>query len=184
MGLQGLLQQLPHRHTGIQGGIGVLKDQLHIPALLPHGLFLQGAQILTIEIDMSGGGFDQPQDRAARGGFAAAGFAHQAECLLLPDLKGDVFYGMDVAHGFSDDSPLNGEVGLEVLHVQDDIVSAHAVSSFGVSAWSQQRHRCPGEISDSAGARLRQMSIQCSQRSAKRQPTLKFPAVGTVPWMV
>ena len=91
---------------------------------------------------------------------------------------------MDVAHGFPDDSPLNGEVGLEVLHVQDDIVSAHAVSSFGVSAWSQQRHRCPGEISDSAGARLRQMSIQCSQRSAKRQPALKFPAVGTVPWMV
>ena len=184
MGPERLLQQLPHGHAGIQGGVGVLKDELHVPALLPHSLPVQRTQVLTIEKDLPGGGLDEPQNGPARGRFAAAGFAHQAEGLLLPDLEGDVLHRVDIAHCFPHDAALDGKVGPQILDVQDYVVFAHTAASSRPPAWSQQRHRCPGETSVSPGTRSRQRGMQCSQRSANRQPGPKWPAVGTVPWMV
>ena len=142
-------------------------------------------EVHTVKGDGTAGGLDEPQDAPSGGGLAAAGLTHQAEGLLFMDLEGHVLHRVDIAHRLADDAALDGEIGLEVLHIQQHRGFAHTAASFSASpAWSQQRHRCPGATSVRAGGFSLQMPMQWSQRSANRQPVPKLPAVGTVPRMV
>ena len=118
MGEQRLLQKLAHRHAGIQGGIGVLKDQLHVPPLEAHFLLVQGAQVLALEENAALLGLDQTENGAARGGLAATGFTHQTEGLLLPDGEGDILHRVDITHHLMGDAAPDGEIGFEVLDLQ------------------------------------------------------------------
>ncbi|MPM20519.1 hypothetical protein SDC9_66949 [bioreactor metagenome] len=184
MGVQRLLQQSPHRHARIQGGVGILKDKLHVPPLLPQHFPVQRAEIVAPKINIPGGRLDEPQQRAPRGGFSAAGFTHQGEGFLFINLKAHVLHGMHMAHGAPDDAALDGKIGPQVLNLQNRLLLRHSNASPSArSAWSQQRHRCPGAASRSGGFLALQMGMQWSQRSANRQPAPKAPAVGTIPRM-
>ena len=84
---QGFAEDRADRHARIERGERVLEDDLHVA---PHG-----AQIVAAEAAARParrrrsrrGGLDQAQHAAARGGFAAAGFADQSERLAAIDRK-------------------------------------------------------------------------------------------------
>ena len=69
------------RHARIERGERVLKDDLHLPAVGPQLGLAQMRDVAAVDLDAAVGRLDQPQDGAPDGGFAAAGFADQAERL-------------------------------------------------------------------------------------------------------
>ena len=104
---QRLFQNLLHVLVGIQGGIGVLKDDLH-PLVIGQQILAPGVgDILTVKEDLSVRGVVHTDQRSAKGGFPAAGFSHQAKALALSDVEGDAVNSLDktlaaaqkVAHG-------------------------------------------------------------------------------------
>ena len=65
----------------IQRRVGVLEDDLHVPAHRPQVRVRHGGQLLAVEPHRAGRRLVQLQDGPAGGGFPAAGFADQAERL-------------------------------------------------------------------------------------------------------
>ena len=86
MDIQRLADDVGDRHAWVQGRIGILKDH--------GGLFAElldigwGLQLFSVIPDFAAGGLIQMQDRAANGGLAAAGLAHQTQRLSLVDAEG------------------------------------------------------------------------------------------------
>ena len=115
MHLQGLFQEPAHSHARVQGRVRVLKDQLHVPAHFPHGLRTYILQLGPVKEDLSACRFDRSQYGAACGGFSTAGLANQRECLLLPDLKGNIFHRMHIAGGLSNDTARIGKYVVRCL---------------------------------------------------------------------
>jgi hypothetical protein len=79
-------------HAGIEGGIGILKDHLHVPA---EGAHVVGQSLISIP-HFSGCRLLESQDRPAQGRFAAPGFAHKTERLSFRDFEG---YTVNRMHG-------------------------------------------------------------------------------------
>ena len=98
----------------VQGGKRVLEDDLHILAPLAQLSSAELQNVFAVKDHPAGGGFDQPQDAAAGGGLAAAGFAHDAEGLALFQGKGDIVDGVQHA-------PAGLEVFFQVLDFQDGV---------------------------------------------------------------
>ncbi len=71
----------------------------------------QLCDVLAVQPDAAGGGIDQPGDGAAKSGFAAAAFAHQAEGFARREAKAHVVHRLDK-------SLLDGEMNFEVSHLQ------------------------------------------------------------------
>jgi hypothetical protein len=88
-----LLDNLSRSHARVQRGIRILKNDLHVASreskFLPRVL----EDVRSAEPHLSRGGFDEPEDAAAGGGFAAAGFPHEAERLTFFDGEGHVVNG-------------------------------------------------------------------------------------------
>ena len=106
MGHQGFRHDAAHGELGVQGGIGILEDDLD---LLFQGLFLVFGhleQVLAIVFDGARRGGEELDDHLAGGGFAAAGFPHQAEGLPLVYVEADAVHRLHIA--------LLGEEGLAV----------------------------------------------------------------------
>ena len=106
MGHQGFRHDAAHGELGVQGGIGVLEDDLD---LLFQGLFLVFGhleQVLAIVFDGARRGGEELDDHLAGGGFAAAGFPHQAEGLPFVYVEADAVHRLHIA--------LLGEEGLAV----------------------------------------------------------------------
>ena len=80
---------------GIQGGIGILKDHLHLPTDGAHLLRLEPGDIASVEYDLAGLWLDQLDDGAGRGRLSASGLSHQAEHLALLHIKADIVDRMD-----------------------------------------------------------------------------------------
>src|SRR5215813_14652190 len=84
---QGLSDDRAHRHPRIQGGVGVLKNDLHVTAEMPEGPLVQRGDFLVVEDDLARRGLNEAQNAAAGGRLAAAGLTHQAQ--RLPPLNGE-----------------------------------------------------------------------------------------------
>ena len=113
--VQRLTDDVGDRHAGIQRGVGILKDHGGLLAeLLDVLLALDG---LAVEDHLSGGGLVQVQNRAAHGGLAAAGLAHQAQRLALVDGEGDVIHGLEGLG--AEEAHVDIEVFLEVLDLNE-----------------------------------------------------------------
>ena len=69
--------------------------------------------------DLSGGGLDEAEDRAAGRGFAAAGFADEAERLAAVDVEADVVDGADVVDRAGEDAAADGEIDLQVFYGEE-----------------------------------------------------------------
>ena len=173
----GLSQGLFHRPPGVQGRVGVLEYDLH---LLPVGLHLlrtQLADILPAVQNLSLRGLMKPQHRPPGGGFAAAGFPHDAQGLLLVHVEADP---VDRLHGLG----LGAEKALfariefaQIFYFQQ---SAHALSS----RTPQHLQKCPSSTSTSSGSSRRHRSVHRGQRGAKAQPCVFSVSAGTMPGMV
>ncbi len=73
--------------SGIQGGIGILKDNLHILANLPHLPAVELQDVLVLEEYLPLRRLFKPQEAAPQGGLSATRFAHQSQGLPLFDEK-------------------------------------------------------------------------------------------------
>ena len=113
-----LADDLTDRQPRGQAGIGVLEDDLHPRAHLPQFLLAQGEHVHTLQQHFAGGLFQQAQDRAPAGGFAAAAFAHQAHGLPAPDFEGNPVHSLHVADCLLDDAGLDREPFYEVFDLK------------------------------------------------------------------
>ena len=98
--------------SGVQGGVRVLKHDLH---LLPGGgqlLALHVGDVLALQEDLALRALQQMHDGAAQGGLAAAGLADHAQGLALLDGEGHVVHGVEHARG-------HGEILEQVLDFDD-----------------------------------------------------------------
>ena len=75
----------------------VLEHHLHGGAFLAQGFGREGGDILAVDHDRACGGVVKPQERAAHGGFAAAGFADEAEGFALHDVEADAIDRLHLA---------------------------------------------------------------------------------------
>ena len=115
-----LTDDLAHGHTGLQRGEGILKDDLHLRAHIPHFLVREGIHVLTVKQHLTAGLFaGQTQDGAAGGGLATAGLAHQTHGSTTLEVKGDAVHGLHMAYGLADHTALDGEVLLQILDLQN-----------------------------------------------------------------
>ena len=78
MDVQGLADDLFDRHTGIQRGIGILENHLHLGAVLDHVLICDQ---ISVVVDLAAGGLVETQKRTADSSLAAAGLAYKSESL-------------------------------------------------------------------------------------------------------
>ena len=80
-------------HAGVEGGIGVLENHGGLLAELID--LLVGFDGLSVKEDLAARGLVQVQQGAADGGFAAAGFAHEAQRLTPADIEGDIVHRLE-----------------------------------------------------------------------------------------
>ena len=90
MDVEGLGQEIPDAHAGVQGGERVLEDQSHTAAQAAKSTGRQSKQIDGVELDGAGRGLEKAQNEAGDGALARAGFAHQAESLAARKREGDI----------------------------------------------------------------------------------------------
>ena len=112
-----------HGHAGVKAGVGVLEDQLHLPAEGEHLGLVQGNALLAVEqglavvIDLAAGGLEQIQNTAARGGLAGTGLAHQAKALAGIDGEADSVHRFDHTAVFLGEGALSqGKVLLQIAY--------------------------------------------------------------------
>jgi hypothetical protein len=112
--------------AGVKGTGGVLKDHLEMSTLLPQRLALEGQKIMTVESNPACDGFDEPDDRAAKRGFAATALSYQPQGFTGRHLEVDAINGFDELNRFSKPPTLNGEPDLEIGHFKEFHGSARA----------------------------------------------------------
>ena len=90
MQLHALSDDILYRHTGIQGGVRVLEDHLHVRReliMLFSGLLID---ILAFKVDMACCRRIQLDNASAGCRFSAAGLSDQAYRLTFVDVEGDI----------------------------------------------------------------------------------------------
>ena len=111
-----------YRHTGVERGIGVLEDHLHLGAEPAERIALHVGDVRAVEADGAAGGLIQPENGAGQGGLAAARLAHQTQVFPLEELEGHVVDSLEVALLLSlkhiAGRPLQRKPFAQVFHLQ------------------------------------------------------------------
>ena len=84
---EGLTDQLAHGVARVQGGDGVLEDDLNVPAQVGEGAVVELGQVQALEADGAAGGPVEEQDGAAGGRLRAPALSDQAQRLGLSSVK-------------------------------------------------------------------------------------------------
>ncbi len=123
MDQQRLPDNVPHGHPGVEGGIGVLEDDLHLTAKLLQLPSPQGGHIdliaVPLEEDLAPSWLNQPEDRAAASRLAAAGLPDQPQGLPLFDIEAYVINRLDLTHHPAEDPPSHREILLQILDLKE-----------------------------------------------------------------
>ncbi len=107
--LQRLPDNLADGHPGIQGGVGVLEDDLHF---FPEGMepfLVHMGHILPLVEDLASGALLKVQHGPAQGGLAAAGFPYHAQGGSLLNLEADIVHRMEIPRR-------RAEILFQILH--------------------------------------------------------------------
>ena len=105
---QRFFDDLADAHTRVERTVRILKNDLHVLAILFHFLFAQPGDVVAVVGDRALGRLDQTQQRAQQGRLSAAGFAADAERLALVKLYAHIVYRLDVG-GFFKEPFLDGK---------------------------------------------------------------------------
>src|SRR5438552_4781161 len=173
---QGLADDRAHRHSWIERRVRVLEDDLHLLAERAQRSLIERGDVLALERDLTGGRLDQAEDRAARGGLAAARLADEAQRLAGHDVERHVVHRVHTRHLAREQAATDREVLLEVANLEERLW--HGVAS----QYRKQATLWPGRTSLRGGVFSKCMGLASAQRGAKRQPGFSGPRrVGTVP---
>ena len=85
----------------------------------------QPCDIVAFETDAAGDGLLEPDDAAARGGFPAAGLAHQPKRLARLDGEAHALDGMDARESAAKQAARDVEAGNEILNLQHRLGISH-----------------------------------------------------------
>ena len=124
---QRLCNDIFNGHARIERAIRILKDDLHVLALLPERLAIHPADIPAFEKNFSVGGLCQAQNALANRRFSAAGFTHKAKGFTLVDLKAYSIDSLIVSYGFLEQSLLDGKIFFQSTNRKQRL--CHACSS-------------------------------------------------------
>src|SRR6266545_4102321 len=176
---------VPDCHPRIQRGIGILEDDLRLPAHRPQLASRDRRQLPPEEAHRPGGRLQELEDAVSRRRLARAGLADQAERLAGVDVERDVVDGLDVVDRPVDEHALlHREVLLQVPNAEEGLVAVtrprcafEEVCHLAPTGWPMrsdagwaERTQCPGRISRSSGGTIAQSSWPAyGQRGAKRQ---------------
>ena len=124
VGQQRLLDDVVNRHAGVQGGVGILEDHLDLLAVLLHGLGIDLGEVHRLPVpggieNLALGGLVGPDDAPPQSGLATPGLAHDADGLPLVHREAHVGHGPDA-------DALGVETHMDVLHIQNLLLTAHA----------------------------------------------------------
>ena len=131
---QRLGQDLAHGHARIERGVGVLEDDLHVPAQPAQRVLVEVGDLLALEAHRARGRVHQAQHQPAGGRLAAAGFADQRQRLAAGDLEADVVDGAHQADQLAADQAAADREMLDQavdLQDRDSVALAHAATSTG-----------------------------------------------------
>ena len=176
---QRLADDVADLEARVQGGVGVLEDDLQLAAPGPHLLPRQAVDALAVDANLAGGRVDQLQDRLAGGRLAAAALADETQGLALGDVERDAVDRMDLPDRALQQPLLDREMLDQSPDRQSSgLGSGHAAATR--SEWKQAA-KCPGSFSSKAGISRRHMSVAKAQRAANGQPGIGSLSEGTVP---
>ena len=111
--VQRLADDVADRHAGIQGRVGILKDDLHFPAEL--GNVLRRNRHALVD-HLTAGGLVQVQETPAHGGLAAAAFAHQTEGFARVDGEANAVHRLQ--RRVLEPAGVDGEILLQIPNLQ------------------------------------------------------------------
>ncbi len=115
-----LPDDVAHRHTGVQRGVGVLEHHLDVPADRLQRAPGQLGDVLALVEDLAGGRLLQHHQQLGDRGLAASGLAHYAERLALEEVEGDAVDRLDRPDLLLEEDALGErEVLDQVAHLQD-----------------------------------------------------------------
>ncbi len=101
-------------HARIERGERVLEDDLHVTAKAAKLCAGCRKDVLAVEGDGAGGGFDEAENHPAQSGLAAAGFADQAKRFAFRNFERDTVYRPDLARGLAEETVI-GVVNLDEI---------------------------------------------------------------------
>ena len=137
---------------GIEAGVRVLEDDLHLAAQAAHVLAAGRQHVDAVEAHGARGGLHQAEHAARGGRLAAAGLPHQPEGLAGPQLEADA---VDGAHGADlpvPDAAPDREVLDQVLdHQQGAAAQPRALTPGAGAARARSAATC-GAVQDARGA--------------------------------
>ena len=84
--------QIINGHSGIQGAIWILENNLQLPAHFPHFFLIIGKDVFPIVHNLALCCRDQAENSSSQSGFSAAGLSDQAQCLTLSHRKTYMVY--------------------------------------------------------------------------------------------
>ena len=106
----------------IERGVAVLKHHLDLPAHFAQGESHADIHRLAVQDDRARIRLDQPDQKAGRGGFAAAELADDSECLTLLDIEGDAVNRPHMRLRASQQAAGNREMLLQIFHEQHGLL--------------------------------------------------------------
>src|SRR5215217_800712 len=118
VGLQGLGDDVAHRHAGIQTRVGVLEDDLYVPAHAEHTLAVVTEYVLAVEDHLALRRFQKAQHEAGEGALAASRLPHKPERLSTTHGEVDAVHSLDVPDRALQHASPYGEVHLQVSGLQ------------------------------------------------------------------
>ena len=144
---EGLGEDLADGHAGVEGGVGILEDDLHAAAEEAHLRGFGGGERLAGEEDFARGGLDEVEEHAGYGAFAGAGFAYQAEGFAGVDGEADV---VDDADGAGAGGVVFGQIaGFEERRVA--VIGGHrrmvASGKIGLNSELKEQRIMPAAVS-------------------------------------
>ena len=153
-----LADALGDRAFRIEGAVRVLEHHLHRRADLAQILALEPGDVVAVEVDLAGGGFDEPEQRPSGRRLARPALTDETERLARRDLEADPVDGLDLADGAPRDSLADREL---LAQAADDAAAAPRRSP---APDRRRRRRATGEPSGSA------------RRSARSEPSCRDPS--------
>src|SRR4029077_12769485 len=119
-------EQIPYPHARIEARKRVLEHDLHALPQRPQRASWHVVDALAIQHYLAGGDLEQPQDGAADGRLAAAGFADQRQCLPFVDVEGHAVDRID--HARTGEAAAHRKMLLEIVDCEQWRAHAATIS--------------------------------------------------------
>src|SRR5581483_806972 len=96
--LQGLADDVAHRHARVERRIGILEHDLHLAANGAHARAAPATDSAPVEVDATARRLDELENRARQRRLPAARLAHETDRLALVYRQVDTVDRVDLAH--------------------------------------------------------------------------------------